>query len=93
MLFACRLRPRAAEVAEHGSGGTAFLSTPSIFFSLDKDLRAKCKVFDVSLDSLGFLVVVLPLDWLRWYTSLEFIRTTRVFPPKVIMLLAWSCLP
>lgn len=50
MLFACRRRPRTAEVAEFGSGGTAFLSTPSIFFSLDKDLRAKCKVFDVSLE-------------------------------------------
>ncbi|CAM9178573.1 unnamed protein product [Laminaria digitata] len=37
----------AAEVAEVGSAGTAFLSTPSIFFSLDKDLRAKCKVFDM----------------------------------------------
>lgn len=47
-LFAFRCCPRAAEVAEFGSGGTAFLSTPSIFFSLDKDLRAKCKVFDVS---------------------------------------------
>ncbi|CAM9183992.1 unnamed protein product [Pylaiella littoralis] len=37
----------AAEVAEFGAGGTAFLSTPSIFFSLDKELRAKCKVFDL----------------------------------------------
>ncbi|CAN0266837.1 unnamed protein product [Hapterophycus canaliculatus] len=37
----------AAEVADFGSGGTAFLSTPSIFFSLDKDLRSKCKVFDL----------------------------------------------
>ncbi|CAM9352794.1 unnamed protein product [Ectocarpus sp. 6 AP-2014] len=37
----------AAEVEEFGSGGTAFLSTPSIYFSLDRDLRAKCKVFDL----------------------------------------------
>lgn len=39
--------PSPAEVAEFGSEGTAFLSTPSIFFSLDEDLRTKCKVFDV----------------------------------------------
>ncbi|CAM9611944.1 unnamed protein product [Sphacelaria rigidula] len=37
----------AAEVSEYGSEGTAFLSTPSIFFSLDKELRSKCKVFDL----------------------------------------------
>lgn len=40
-------------MAEFGSGGTAFLSTPSIFFSLAKDLRAKCKVFDVRPEYTG----------------------------------------
>lgn len=85
MLVACRRRPRTAEVAEVGSGGTAFLSTPSIFFSLDKELRAKCRVFDVSLEC-GLCPLVWaarPLDWLAasmQIISLDSIRITRVFP-------------
>ncbi|CAN0049718.1 unnamed protein product, partial [Discosporangium mesarthrocarpum] len=37
----------AREVADFGSHGTAFLSTPSVYFSLGDGLRAKCKVFDL----------------------------------------------
>jgi len=41
------LRP-SGEVVAHGKEGAAFLSTPSIYFSLPKELRSKCKLFDVS---------------------------------------------
>ena len=68
----------AAEVAEVGSAGTAFLSTPSIFFSLDKDLRAKCKVFDVSYsNSIRAAGALLDLIAQNPYT--HNIRAARVY--------------
>ncbi|CAM9135585.1 unnamed protein product, partial [Phaeothamnion confervicola] len=36
-----------AEVVEHGAGGTAFLSTPSVYFSLPENTRSACKCFDI----------------------------------------------
>ncbi|CAM9426418.1 unnamed protein product [Chrysoparadoxa australica] len=35
------------EVLEHGQEGTAFLSTPSLYFSTPTSTRAKCKVMDL----------------------------------------------
>ncbi|KAG5175582.1 putative N6-adenine methyltransferase-domain-containing protein [Tribonema minus] len=35
------------EVVEFGGEGTAFLSTPSIYFSTPAEIRQKCKVFDI----------------------------------------------
>lgn len=42
-----------AELVEQG-GRMAFLSTPSLYFSLPDELRSKCYVFDVSFRSLSF---------------------------------------
>lgn len=84
LLSACRRRPRTAEVAEFGSGGTAFLSTPSIFFSLDKDLRAKCKVFDVSLACTYHFWVwgVRRTHGLRHVRPLGSVDTNPTTPPR-----------
>jgi hypothetical protein len=35
------------DINEHGSEGTAFLSTPSLYFSVDERTRAASKLFDV----------------------------------------------
>jgi EEF1A lysine methyltransferase 1 len=42
------IQAMADDVVEHASAGAAFLSTPSIYFSLPDDVRSRSKVFDVS---------------------------------------------
>lgn len=46
------IRAMADEVEASG-GHAAFLSTPSVYFTVDKKIRETCKVFDVRARSLA----------------------------------------
>jgi len=45
---------------EAGGGKAAFLSTPSVYFSVSKATRASCKVFDVRRVCCAFEIATLP---------------------------------